>query len=284
MGQCWPLQMPPTPKAVLISLADNANDHGVCWPSLTKISERTCFGRTAVIEAVKWLEARGAIKADRSDRYRTTYIVTPAGYTPEKLVREANQSGTRTSSDYGELVRLADDEVRETDNEVRQADTNRQEPSVTVNKSNRQKRGPALADLSKFDFSEWPSEPDAQVFTDWLGVRKQKRAPVSATVMTTMGEQLHKAEAMGYSVDEALKVCVLRGWQGLNSAWLEPKRSGPPGQAPPNVPLSRTQLASQNLREAANAIKQHTTGLAHQRTEPGSGEAAPARLGRAAGP
>ena len=233
MSLCWPLQMPPTPKAVLISLADNANDQGHCWPSLTKISERTCFGRTAVIEAVKWLEAHGAIKADRSDRYRTTYIVTPHGYNSTGLVRETNQSASRTSPYDGALVREADDEVREADDEVREADTNRQEPSVTVNKGNRQKRVSALADLSKFDFSSWPSEPAVQVFTDWLALRKQKRAPVTATVMETMGEQLRQASALGYTVDDAMKVCVLRGWQGLKAEWLEPRKAGPPRAGPP---------------------------------------------------
>ena len=40
MRSCWPLQMPPTPKAVLISLADNASDEGECWPSIPTICER----------------------------------------------------------------------------------------------------------------------------------------------------------------------------------------------------------------------------------------------------
>lgn len=34
MSQCWPLQgLSVTQKAVLISLADQANDDGVCWPA-----------------------------------------------------------------------------------------------------------------------------------------------------------------------------------------------------------------------------------------------------------
>ncbi|MGV8671119.1 helix-turn-helix domain-containing protein, partial [Pseudomonas aeruginosa] len=33
MSQCWPIQgLSCAQKAVLISLADNANDQGVCWP------------------------------------------------------------------------------------------------------------------------------------------------------------------------------------------------------------------------------------------------------------
>jgi len=280
MGLCWPLQMPPTPKAVLISLADNANDHGYCWPSLTKISERTCFGRTAVIHAVKWLEARGAIKADRSDRYRTTYVVTPAGYTPEQLVREANQSVRRPSSDGGELVRLADDEVRETDDEVRQADTNRQEPSVTVNKSNRKDAPPAAPAL---DLSCWPSVPASNLLAGWLRVRKKKRAEVTDIVIAAMGKQLCLAAEIGWTVDECLTECVLRNWQALKVEWLEPKRAGPGLPAPSNAPQSKTNLAAQNMQDTANALIEHYTALGHQGADERADEASRARLGRTAG-
>lgn len=77
MGACWPLQMPPTPKAVLISLADNANDHGICWPSLPTICERTCLGKTAVIGAVKWLEANNALSIERGASRSNRYTLTP---------------------------------------------------------------------------------------------------------------------------------------------------------------------------------------------------------------
>ena len=74
LAACKPLQMPPTPKAVLMALADSSNDQGYCWPSLTTLCEWTCFGRTAVIEAIKWLESAGYVSASReaakSNRYQ----------------------------------------------------------------------------------------------------------------------------------------------------------------------------------------------------------------------
>jgi len=77
MALCWPLKMPPTAKAVLISLADNANDSGYCWPSIETICERTCFSRRAVIDAIHWLEAENYVTADRSNGRKTAYWVTP---------------------------------------------------------------------------------------------------------------------------------------------------------------------------------------------------------------
>jgi hypothetical protein len=85
LGQCWPLVMPPTPKAVLISLADQANDQGVCWPSIPSIMKRTCYGRTAVIEAVKWLEDNEAIAIDRSASKSNRYTLTPERFSGDRL-------------------------------------------------------------------------------------------------------------------------------------------------------------------------------------------------------
>ena len=146
IAACWPLQIPPTPKAVLISLADNANDQGVCWPSLETIQMRTCFGRSAVIEAIKWLEAHGLLVADRSNGRKTSYQVIPNGRAPQLFDgagKPAKQSGKQTRP-AGGLVQQADGSGRQTGSAdgqnqsgsrtqpVRQPDTNRQEPSGTV--------------------------------------------------------------------------------------------------------------------------------------------------------
>lgn len=135
MALCWPLKMPPTAKAVLISLADNANDSGYCWPSLDSICERTCFGRTAVIEAIKWLEEAGFVVANRANGRHTTYMVV-----------SANQSATRTGT-ADEPVRQADltSPAGGPDPSARRTLTvkNRQEPSGERERSPRGSRLPA---------------------------------------------------------------------------------------------------------------------------------------------
>lgn len=87
MSACWPLQgMTVAQKAVLISLADNANDHGVCWPAVDTIAMRCCLSDRAVQNAIVWLQKAGAIKLLRKTGRSTTYTVTPISYvepTPE---------------------------------------------------------------------------------------------------------------------------------------------------------------------------------------------------------
>lgn len=78
MAACWPLQMPPTPKAVLVSLADQANDQGYCWPSVATVCDRTCFGERAVRNAIRWLESQGLVRVEIGAMKANRYTVNLA--------------------------------------------------------------------------------------------------------------------------------------------------------------------------------------------------------------
>jgi len=83
MTACWPLQgMSPAQKAVLISLADNANDDGVCWPSVATIGARTCLSERAVRNALRWLEEASLLQSHQRFGRSTWYTITPAAYAP----------------------------------------------------------------------------------------------------------------------------------------------------------------------------------------------------------
>lgn len=95
MSACWPLQgMSASQKAVLISLADNANDDGVCWPSIRYIADRTCLSTRAVQNSIKWLVEAGALAVNERQGRSTVYTVTPAAYAPLHVVRGANNVTT----------------------------------------------------------------------------------------------------------------------------------------------------------------------------------------------
>ena len=216
---CRPLQMPPTAKAVLMAMADYADDGGMCWPSIAGLCEYTCFGKSAVIEAIKLLERIGVVVANRADRYRTSYMLHPARYMQNGLVHKADMSGSRTSPSSGGLVRLAENEVREPENEVREPDTNHQEPSRTISKATTKKRASAPDPLC-------PDGVDPQTWADWLTLRKAKRAPVTETVLRDARREAAKA---GLTLTRFLEIWCSRGSQGLQAEWLKPhERAGPP--------------------------------------------------------
>lgn len=99
MSQCWPLQgLSVTQKAVLISLADQANDDGVCWPAVGTIAARCCMSARAVRTAMDHLEAVRLLTRDRRFNSSTVYKVTPANFdkavAPSKAGRKAGKAGT----------------------------------------------------------------------------------------------------------------------------------------------------------------------------------------------
>lgn len=75
------------------------------------------------------------------------------------------------------------------------------------------KRSTPAAEVAK------PDDVDLQTWTDWLALRKAKRAAVSETVLN--GARGESAKA-GMTLDAFLQVWCLRGSQGLMADWLRP--------------------------------------------------------------
>lgn len=98
MSQCWPIQqLSVTQKAVLISLADQANDDGVCWPAIGTIASRCCMSERAVRTAMDHLEAVGLLSRERRFNSSNVYSVTPgkfnASAAPAKAKRKTAKAG-----------------------------------------------------------------------------------------------------------------------------------------------------------------------------------------------
>ncbi len=70
-----------------------------------------------------------------------------------------------------------------------------------------------------------PEGVEDQVWSDWLELRKKKRAPVTKTVVEGSIAEARKA---GMTLNAFLRIWCRRGSQGLEADWLKPdeKRSG----------------------------------------------------------
>jgi DNA-binding transcriptional regulator YhcF (GntR family) len=65
---------------------------------------------------------------------------------------------------------------------------------------------------------EKPSGVSEQVWNDFIALRKAKRAPLSATALSVIAKEAEKASV---TLEEALIVCLTRGWQGFNAEWMK---------------------------------------------------------------
>ena len=216
MAACWPLQMPPTQKAVLISLADNANDHGECWPSIPTIMARTCLGERTVHGAIKWLEANGAVVADRSNGRHTRYTVTPDAFQPPQ---EMHPRSSRTpAASAVEPPQEMQEPPQQRQSPPQELRSNRKEPPRTVKATVNSARP---RDLLPDDL--FPGVAP-QVVKDFRALRKAKRAPITATAAAGIAREAAKA---GLTLESALTVCCERGWTGFKAEWLAGGKQAP---------------------------------------------------------
>jgi len=69
MNWAWQQKLSPTPKLILMALADAANEYGVCWPSVSTVATRCCVSIRTVRRVMQTLVDRGLLHSEQ--RYRT---------------------------------------------------------------------------------------------------------------------------------------------------------------------------------------------------------------------
>jgi hypothetical protein len=84
LSWAWPIAITGPKKAVLVALAEHADDHGICWPSLSRLALYSGVCDRAVRNAIRELEASGLIRTERSlgrtaSRYQLVYAEYGAG-------------------------------------------------------------------------------------------------------------------------------------------------------------------------------------------------------------
>lgn len=233
MNACWPVQIAPTPKAVLMSIADRADDSGLAWPSVADMVHRTCFGRTAVMEALKCLEAARLLLIDRSTgrNNRCQIVLEEVARRTSHVAREPDRSGRRTSS-AGEPVGEADQSasrlspVREPDAHqsgsrtppVREADPNPKEPSVEPpeNPSHMRKgtSAPVVPVQEQPDLLI-PSEVPLDAWHAYVDMRKSIRKPLTANATALAVKKLCRMHRDGVDVRTVLENATIGSWTGL---------------------------------------------------------------------
>lgn len=87
MSAVWDLQTEShTQKLVLLALADNANDEGVCWPSIATIAKKCNLTKRSVQLQIRKLEKGRLLKVKsepfRSNTYHLTVLLTGESYSP----------------------------------------------------------------------------------------------------------------------------------------------------------------------------------------------------------
>jgi len=88
MNWAWEQPLPPVPKLILMALADNADDHGYCWPKMKTIAAKCSTSERTIQRTIKTLLTAGMLTKDA--RFDANGRQVSNGYTlvlsyPDKL-------------------------------------------------------------------------------------------------------------------------------------------------------------------------------------------------------
>lgn len=222
-----------TQKLVLLMLAERHNkDTGQCRPSHDTLADDCGLTRRSVIDQISKLSEAGYItilrRAKGNVKLANQYLLNfhfgvqaeskAPDHDPYLVVNDVHYPSERRSLGVVNDVPLVVKDVHYG------SEPGAHKPGIEPVKEPKSKKKRASAPSAQavdLDFSTWPNPPSPQRLADWLALRRQRRAPVTPTVLESFGAELHAAALLGFSVDDCLKKCCNRNWQGFEAAWLE---------------------------------------------------------------
>ena len=80
MTEAWKAELPSGRKFVLLSLCDNANDQGECYPSISMLAEKCSMSERSVFSHISDLESGGLIVRKNRAGRSTVYTIDPCKF------------------------------------------------------------------------------------------------------------------------------------------------------------------------------------------------------------
>ncbi|MEX4474314.1 helix-turn-helix domain-containing protein [Haemophilus influenzae] len=189
----------PARKLVLLKLADNANDDGICFPSYQYIADKCEMTRRSAINHIEYLIKMGLVsKKERKNKDGSI----------SNLYFLHLEQGSENFALGGENISLGSENFALGGSENISPITSHSLEPVNEPKKTTQKSESEML-LERFGIT-------GQLAKDFIAHRKTKRGAISETQLSRLQKQADKA---GISICEVVEICIERNWQGFNASW-----------------------------------------------------------------
>jgi uncharacterized protein YdaU (DUF1376 family) len=181
-------------------LIDSCYDREV-FPTLEQAIEWTWASTEQEIEAVKFVLSRFFKLSDDG-----TYV-------QDRILSELLEYHAK--ADTNKRIAIERETKRKQGSTNRAPDVDEPPPNhkpITINQEPVTKKDKKATEVA------CPSDVGLQEWTDWLALRKAKKAPVTETVVKSARKEAEKA---GISLNAFLTIWCARGSQGLEASWLK---------------------------------------------------------------
>lgn len=130
MNSVWMLDLPPNQKLVLMSLADQAGDTGICWPSIKYIATRVCLEERSVQRVLRTLQNKGLIRIEK--RFRNDGSLTSNKFfLLEKIPGDNLSPPPRKTTNKGVTLQPPDDDLDYTQTVTKSSNEPLQHENIT---------------------------------------------------------------------------------------------------------------------------------------------------------
>lgn len=189
----------PARKLVLLKLADNANDDGICFPSYQYIADKCEMSKRSAISHIDDLIKMGFVtKKARKNKDGSS----------ANLYLLHLEQGSEKSALGGENISLGSENFALGGSENISPRTSHSLEPVNEPKKTTQKSESEIL-LEQFGIT-------GQLAKDFIAHRKAKKGVINQTQLNRLQKQADKA---GISICEAVEICIERNWQGFNASW-----------------------------------------------------------------
>lgn len=189
----------PARKLVLLKLADNANDDGICFPSYQYIADKCEMTRRSAINHIEYLIKMGLVS--KKERKNKDGSISNLYFLHLEQGSENFALGSENISLGSENFALGGSE------NISPITSHSLEPVNEPKKTTQKSESEML--LEQFGIT-------GQLAKDFIAHRKAKKGVINQTQLNRLQKQADKA---GISICEAVEICIERNWQGFNASW-----------------------------------------------------------------
>ncbi|HHF5876118.1 TPA: helix-turn-helix domain-containing protein, partial [Haemophilus influenzae] len=189
----------PARKLVLLKLADNANDDGICFPSYQYIADKCEMTRRSAINHIEYLIKMGLVS--KKERKNKDGSISNLYFLHLEQGSENFALGSENISLGSENFALGGSE------NISPRTSHSLEPVNEPKKTTQKSEAEML--LKQFGIT-------GQLAKDFIAHRKAKKGVINQTQLNRLQKQADKA---GISICEAVEICIERNWQGFNASW-----------------------------------------------------------------
>lgn len=196
-------------RLVLLSLADRAGEFHTCFPSIARITKDTKLNRKTIMKVIGELIGLGLVEDTGHRKGSTKQIIV------YRLL------GVRTRED-DELNSTNFGTVPKTEQSQNYQETVPFLPPKSPKNGTQNLKGTKKESktIIKFNFAQELKNlgAETQLISDWMLVRKNKKAANTETAFKGFEREFNKANL---NINTVLKICIERSWQGFNASWLQ---------------------------------------------------------------